>query len=647
MKRLMAVIAVSVGALGLFADVIYVTPDGAGSGASWSDPTSITTAFTQVAAMGGGEIWLKEGFYNLTAALALASDMVVRGGFAGSETSAEAADPKAHPTVLAAIPNAQMASYNWSSNGTRVVNAPLWKDGAFNLCRPDDEAFIYRFPTVANGSYGFANILTTPQSASGVKISGVTLTGSRQSALVVSTTSDVVVENCRFLACGVGTTTPPVAGAISAKGHILVTSSEFVGCSCAVELALSDTSVTNSFRNCLFDANTGGQGTGLAGAVYTTGTTPVEIDACTFKGNVGISRSNNTFSGAAVACYNASAQTIIRDCAFEDNRCRSVGTDTPFGCIEVKGATRIEGCLFTNNSVKGDGLNYAQDRSACIGATGTLFVRDTVFVGNKIQATTTGVNSWGIVNCFSSTLGSFVNCAFYDNEIAVQGSTDAAKAGLWAGTLVMSRIQNGDDRNFGISVINSLFSNNSLTSNVESTKQAEVLLCDDNDKDRPYFTYCLVNTVIWNESKDHRCYRAHPEIDPWITHCDFVNCGDVAPVTNGTVCIEHLTAVDPCISKVCRARGTYTFNGMLGIESTSPFVKAGTPVYEKDGVFYIYEPGIVSGKPWRNCNLKGTSLASLSGASLVADAFGAAREAGGFAYGPFVMLRSGLIVILK
>ena len=153
MKKLMMAVAAGACALASFADVIYVAPDGEGEGTSWSDPAPITTAIAAAVAAEGGEVWLKEGWYDLKAAIPLSTNVIVRGGFAGDETSADEADPKTHQTVLSAI--VSPASYNWTSNSTRTANCPLWKDGEFNLCRPTDEdACLWRAPAIRTGLNG-------------------------------------------------------------------------------------------------------------------------------------------------------------------------------------------------------------------------------------------------------------------------------------------------------------------------------------------------------------------------------------------------------------------------------------------------------------------------------------------------------------
>lgn len=655
MKNLLMAVAAGACALASFADVIYVAPDGEGEGTSWSDPAPITTAIAAAVAAEGGEVWLKQGWYDLKAAIPLSTNVIVRGGFAGTETSADEADPKAHQTVLSAI--VSMASYNWTSNYLRTANCPLWKDGEFNLCRPtDEEGCIIRYPAVGNGGFGFNNIFTVPESSTGVKIVGVSFTGSRDVAISASALSSLEIENCRFLACGVGTTSGATCGGVSSKGLVTAKNCEFIGCGCPLTLAGADTTVSHKVVNCLFDDNTGCAGNVHSSAIDVEGTTPVEIEDCTFRGNIGLARCNGTFAGVAIANFGGGAMTI-RNCLFEDNRCRSTAANTAYGSIHAKGSVTIEDCMFKGNSVKGSGLTDTTQtaNAACISATGSLIVRNTVFAGNWISATTTKSTPWSIVLCDAALVGRFVNCAFYDNEVAVVGTTDAAQTGLWSATFGMRRIGTGSDASYGVTLLNCLFSNNKLASNVtvpeEGTpRQAEVLLCDETaDAERAGFTYSLVNTVVWNKSADHRCFRGHPVVNPWITHCDFVNCADVEARTNGTTCIEYLTADDPGISpKVCRKRGTYPFKGMLGLALDSPFVKSGTPVYEKNGTFYINEPGVGTKNPWRHCTLKGTSYSSLAdGATPVADGFGAAREEESFSYGPVVNVPFGLAVHVR
>ena len=653
MKRLITTVAACACAFGLFADVIYVAPDGAGSGASWSDSASITAAFAAAVEAEGGEIWLKEGIYTLGATLVPCSNLVVRGGFAGTESSATEADPKAHLTILSAMNKS--CAYGWTKNGTRDTTDPIWTaDGKFNLMRADDVETVYRIPCLSNAGMGLTTILKTTVAVTGLRLDGLVFTCSRGRAVSFPTGSDCEVSRCLFLACGVVGSGAPVAGALESSGTLVVSDSDFIGCGTPLWFSGTATDATNKVVNCRFEDNTGSSGAGYGGALTTTGVMPLEITGCTFRRNIGVARANGSLGAAAIALTVANQKVKIADCLFEDNRCRTTGTSTALGCIYSKGSITIENCMFKGNSVKGTGLSDTSQTTsaACINANGTLIVRNTVFAGNWISAETSLSIPWSIVFCGSGTVGGFVNCSFYDNEVAVTGTTDAAKAGLWSATFGMGRQNNGNDKGKGVTLLNCLFSNNALASNVTAPEdgylhQAEVLLCDSGTYNGD-FTYSLVNTVVWNASADYQSYCEHPKIDPWITHCDFVNCGDVAARTNGTTCIEYLTADDPHISpKVCRKRGTYPFKGMLGLALDSPFGKSGTPVYEKNGTFYINEPGVGTKNPWRPCTNKAASSATLDGATLVADGFGAARSADAFSYGPVVNRLPGLAVMLK
>ena len=85
------------------ADVYRVSPDAAvsSSGASWSEATTLSDALFK--AQSGDEVWLKSGVYSFPASVdagaVIATDAKIRGGFAGSESSAK--ERKfAEPTVL-------------------------------------------------------------------------------------------------------------------------------------------------------------------------------------------------------------------------------------------------------------------------------------------------------------------------------------------------------------------------------------------------------------------------------------------------------------------------------------------------------------------------------------------------------------------
>ena len=648
MKKPVLMITAMFGSIALAnANVIYVAKDGTGGGASWNDPASIQSAFAAAAEGQDMEIWLKEGFYNLTSALALCSDLTVRGGFAGTESSAALADPEAHPTVLSAIPENSLSLYQWSSNTVRVSDSPVWPDGVFNLCRPDDEATLCRYPTIGNGSVGFANIMTTPNASIGVKIYGITFTGSRKSALVVSAGSNVEIEKCRFLACGVGTTALAGPGAISAAGCISASGCGFFGCSSAVALTGSDAAKTNTFAHCIFDGCTGAWSSFYAAAIYATGEQALKVIGCTFANNVGVSRGNGIggvyATGTAISYSARNGALFVADTRFEGNRARSLDTNTPAACLFSWSPVVIERCLFKDNSLKGDALDCAQSRSVCLyvySKDAPLTVRDTVFTGNTIVGRTSlaAGQRWGCAAIVEKDSAKFVNCAFYGNDSFLQATT-AGTASHANGVVNVIRSSNGEDNRIGVTFVNCLFVDNQQSSNLD--RQADVYL---DGESHAGFTLSFINTVVWSWADNHRAYYADAAYPVSVSHSVLVNC-QAAAMTNGNDYVEYLTAVNPSVSeKILKKKGLYSFDGMRGLTSSSPYAKKGTPVYEKDGDFFFYAPGQVDGKPWRTCHLKGDSLVALDGATLVADGFGEARAAERFSYGPVIDRKMGLTI---
>ena len=66
-KKLMVAAAAGASALGAMANVIYVAPDGAGSGTSWADSADLSAGFERaVAAEGGAWTWASELIENPT-----------------------------------------------------------------------------------------------------------------------------------------------------------------------------------------------------------------------------------------------------------------------------------------------------------------------------------------------------------------------------------------------------------------------------------------------------------------------------------------------------------------------------------------------------------------------------------------------------
>ena len=87
--------------------IVYVVPGGAGAkdGTSWeSAMADVKKAYASAAAFAAdgydsGEVWIKTGRYQ-TSQMTLTSNTTVRGGFRGTETVADEANPVKYPTLL-------------------------------------------------------------------------------------------------------------------------------------------------------------------------------------------------------------------------------------------------------------------------------------------------------------------------------------------------------------------------------------------------------------------------------------------------------------------------------------------------------------------------------------------------------------------
>ena len=630
--------------------VFYVAPDGTGTGTSWEDAAPIGTAFAAAVEAGGGEIWIKEGTYRLSGSesLMVCSNLVVRGGFVGDETSADAADPKAHPTIL----SGEGLDCGWTMNGTVLKTndanfVPLWKDGEFIVARADDVGANYRNPCTSNIGSGLkASFIKSSVPVTGLKIIGLTFTANTsKTAVVLPGDSEVEIDSCRFLACGCHSG-GLVNGVLNIAGTLTMRKSDVIGCPCPVLLSGTNTVAVNRFIGCRFEDCTGAASALASGAIMSTGAQPLEITGCTFLRNTGISQGNGgSILPAAVISSKANKLTIT-DCVFEGNRVRNTGS-IPYACISASSQTVISRCLFKDNNLRSTTKpNFTLGTySACIYKSGSpLTVRDTVFIGNNCYVET-GLSkelSWASAVTVNSSVAQFYNCSFYGGRSEVVATDDAVKGNHSCETVRLARSGSRNDDGKGVAFVNCLFSDNELDGNVDN--QAEVVL--DNKTDT-WFSFALVNTVIWNGQSGYRALFANSAYPVCITHSNIIGYEGEA-YTNGSSYVEYATAVDPTVAeKPVKARGTYPFRGMLGLSSSSAFARSGVPIYESDGDLYFYAPGMVSGKPWRKCALKSSNVAELDAGDPLPDAFGGARAEGQICYGPALTDPPGFMLMLK
>jgi len=293
---------------------------GADNGTTWID--AFPDLQDALAAAGAGdEIWVAEGLYtpsdwDATASYFLESGVGLYGGFAGTESSRDERDWRAHETILSGdigrddvVGSGSYWYGNWQRN-TANVGHVLVGSGT------DETAVLDGF-TVADGATGPDG---TPAGDELMYGSGI---------YIVS--GSPTIRNCRF---------EHNLAAFAAGGAIYC-------------LDASPTIV-----NCDISENYVHSGRG--GGIFTYGTSAPVIEDCSFRYNQAVSGSGDTM-GAGIDHEGSHPITVLR-CTFDGNVARgfyAVGSDVAYGggLASFWSPITVEDCLFVGNQATiGGGL---------------------------------------------------------------------------------------------------------------------------------------------------------------------------------------------------------------------------------------------------------------------------------------------------
>lgn len=419
-------------------NVYYVVPEGTGDGSGWENAASFETAYAAAGEAGGGELWLKKGFHVLANTVILRSGVVVRGGFAGDETSAADADPKVNVTSISGDTD---HDNKWRPNGSFTPRqfvsiydgecgyAPINPDQSSTYWSPGDSNTTFTDYAVNDLEIGFTN--ETDAVVTDVAFHGVVFSGFKSSVFTLTTgdVSGLVLSKCEFIANNtVFTSSAPI--------YMTTSSVELKDCRFAGNRrCLIQKGGTTSFTDCVFEDNCmGGAGSNYYNAIFVmkgTAATKSTLTGCTFRRTYA---SNSQSYPSACCIYDDGGKIYATNTVFTANKAFSgenAGNCRGVVYIWAKDATfSAFGCRFTDNVL----ISNSQTSGGVFGSSSGDFLFENCYLARNVTTnynTTANLSASVFLNEGQSSQyghGNFVNCTIEQNRIV---SMKAAPVGTF------------------------------------------------------------------------------------------------------------------------------------------------------------------------------------------------------------------------
>lgn len=611
-------------------------------GTSWEKAYGSISAAYADAARYRGELWLKEGTYVMNAMVPARANVLVIGGFSGTESSSDKADPAAHPTVLTGDVQgddmwAQRQEAVWVEG---FFNAPTNTESIANIADNTDYAF-----------YAVEGALTN------ILFKGVVFTGFRRSAVYLksSEAGDVKVDKCRALA--VNTSRQGYSFFFQDCG-VSVSDSDVVSGGCGLKATVSSALASKMLGvrllNCQFEHTVGystNEGA-FSGGVTVGGGCWLAATNCLFRGNRAAGGYITTGYNAALTIESNGGVNGIYGCSFVGN---SV-TDNGKCVISVSAPTIFDRCRFEGNQANEDdsvAKGYDGTRAAGIGTSASwLLVKDSLFKDQVVYA-----------DAIPNAYGAYQTDVLMDFAAAVHASSGAA-------TLLNCTIEG--------SVVRA----NEYVAPVIDRVRVGVLIAS------PSATLALVNTQVVGtklEGAGTSQYHARPGTGTKT----FINSIVTAPETTGldelawrTVAaagsVSYAGIANSYLADlpdgffVTDAGNAYSFDpvteephyeaakrvdpttgfAMPVVKGPAPYLR-GRGVYLKDNAVWFRDTVTNPEKPWRKAvdrnafEADGSAAAPSRADGQVADAFGAPRRGRHCTLGPLVGPPIGLMLMVR
>ena len=645
--------------------ILRVADKGTGDGSSWDAPIGVISnalaradELVKDGTYDHVEIWIKEGRYNLVASknndeyVPLPSEVTVCGGFAGTETSADQADPVAHPTYLSGD---KSFDGQWQKNGSSSGRVNIWIKGppiAVQEPNPGGTNDYWSAYRGSGGAWDFRYGFRYSGAVSNVCFQGLWFVGgfgdnNGGNAIgpkdATCTLYNCVVSNCQFVATY-------ASGLVFYGRDNLVTHCSFRGNAGALRFYSPTNRVSSGWlpksglvKDCEFVENYG-DGAVISSDDSVSGGVLL-VSNCVFRQNC-VRGNPPLISVNATASAGYSVTNLIFDCQFVTNRVRggayaliASGSETrqPNSVVEIARSS------FLGNNATNGSSNCAvciYDRSHAR----QWKIRDCLFAGN-VDTSVANVTRAAVIFVSHSSTGVYCqNCTFVSNVVDLAGSS--AKATMfYSGSELTSH-------SFGM--VHCVLKDNVLKTG-ESGMAAEFLML----KPGNACSLSFVNTIFYNTASDYVPYR--------------ITLGNFKPYF-ADICCYHPAGIDQSIvaDAVRVVRWAYPVtdtpvftdlkqgpNGAwaIGVYADPASVgKDALPVFiNDDGNMRFYDPEF-GGSSYPYFTLHNFDYASRQSAAaakcttsnpLLPDAFGAARQFKRSALGPLNAPRTGLMLLLR
>ena len=656
MKRLMTLfvaIAAAVFASTALAvtNVLRVAPSGTGDGSSWDSPIGVVSNALGIAdrMVRNGEcdhveIWIKKGRYWATGVnnkdhySFLPSEVTLRGGFAGTETSADEADPVANRTYL----NGDRGNDSvWRPEGDSSRELKVWID-ASTVREPNPDGAdkywtLYRGNSGYDVSYGFRY----QGSVSNVCFNGITFVCYAEGAIVPynseSSIFNLTITNCQFIAC-LGTDVQ-----LRGRDNLIVDSS-FRGNTASIGLY----SYTNRV-----DGGWAPKSATISGCEFIEhgGTLPDITSKDSANGAYAlitncVFRANSTYSGNRPLIYLESDVVVtneIVDCLFVSNRVYEAGGSMigSFNTTHQRGSSAfVTRCRFVDNVA----TNTTISGSVCIRDQPPdrhWFIDDSLFMNNREYSDSAVTRAVVYCPLHSNINGRFRNCTIISNSVVTAGN-----AATFYGTF------SGED----LRLQHLLIKDNKLVAG--SAGVAAEVLYGGNLTGSPVCT--AINTIFDNDAEGYLPFwngsTSGTKPSFGVLGC-YVPAGfDILTVIGNFTSNHYSVVASERPQYTPLARGP-NGAGAIGVKaSPREIARGGCPIFiNTEGVSYVYDPSRNASKPYYPADgtlASGTAKTAAQAlctteSPILLDAFGASRKFGRVALGPLNAPVAGLTIVFR